>query len=292
MVKFESLQFQKSPDDPDIKYRQQARIFFSRFAREHWGAFKLHEKYKLLPRGVRRRDVDAKGKTYLSEKGNPSMHCLVEAVAADILGKELEAKLGLRAEDVQKLVQAGLLHDVTKRDDLKRAREASERGESAAIVFDNQDKEIRTVLSEAGVSEDLGELCESVGHTSLQDMLKILAKAKTETLSSQDRLRLVFHYLDDITANDQIVSLDKRMKYLEDHSLPPGQSSEAFSSQYYELNERGRQVFDGKTTFEVQREVGEEVQAWLAGELGLPDPNSLPVFINNKIKDRIEQEPV
>src|SRR5258708_1755034 len=86
------IEYIKKSTEED-KYEKKKQAFFTRFALKHLSAFKLHKEFGLLPK----------------KEGwsNVSRHCLVEAVAIDVLSQELH----LPEKDRNNLVQAAFLHD-------------------------------------------------------------------------------------------------------------------------------------------------------------------------------------
>lgn len=85
------------------------------------------------------------------------------------------------------------------------------------------------------------------------------------------------HYVDDITLNNDLVPLDQRIGYLEQNP------------KYKELNGEGRKIFNGKTYFEVQREISKRIEREFAPKLGLSDPAAIPAFVKETIVIRIKQ---
>lgn len=186
-------------------------------------------------------------------------HELVEAEAVDVLGE----KLGLSDEERQNLRTAALLHDVFKRREIEKARKEGPQS------FDESAVEQVEWIRSLGYPEEIIELIESVAHTSFEKFDKDF-----NTISTA---RKIIHYVDDITLGNNIVSLNERIASLE------------ANHEYRKLNERGKEVFNGKTYFEVQREISKKIEAEFAPRLGVSDPAAIPEYIKNCINDRIAQ---
>ena len=185
-------------------------------------------------------------------------HELVEAEAADILAE----KLGISHKERKNLRIAALLHDVYKRKEIERAREGG------ASSFDSSAEDQANWIKSLGYSEDVVELVQSVGHTSLEEFSRDFDTIPT--------VRKIIHYADDITSGSEVVPLDERISQLER------------KPEYKELNESGRAIF-GKTYSEVQREVSKRIEEEFASRLGVSDPTTIPKFVKNCIDVRIAQ---
>lgn len=160
-------------------------------------------------------------------------HCKTECAAALALAELLQ----LNDADKNILAKAAILHDWYKRKE----------GESSVRGFDEYNKAVEMSFDELiklGVDKRIVEVAHSVGHTSL-----------LEIQSTDDELRKLMHYIDDITMGDKIVGLNTRIDYLEG------------ADRYKELNESGRKVHSGQTYFEVQRNVGKEIEEWIINEI-------------------------
>lgn len=186
-------------------------------------------------------------------------HELVEAEAADVLGE----KLGLSDEERRNLRTAALLHDIFKRKEIERAREAG------ASSFDSSAGDQANWIKSLGYSEDVVGLVQSVGHTSLEEFSRDFDTIPT--------VRKIMRYVDDITLGNDIVPLDKRVKYIEENP------------EYKDLNKRGKAIFGGRTYPEVQREMSGRIEQEFAPKLGVLDPSAIPGFINDCINARIAQ---
>ena len=153
-------------------------------------------------------------------------HCKTEAAVALVLSDLL--KLSNEERDI--LAKAAILHDWYKRVE----RETSVKGvdEYNKAVKDSYDK-----LLELGVDKRIVDVAHSVGHTSLSGIQ-----------ATPDFLKKIMHFIDDITHGSMVVGIDKRIDEIEK------------KEGYKELNESGRVVHNGRTYFEVQREVGNTIR--------------------------------
>lgn len=158
---------------------------------------------------------------------NVFQHCLTEARIAVVLSDLLK----LSPQEKETLVKAALLHDWFKRHE----REAVIKyGQSK---YDQQAEKSSQQLMQKGYSEDIVTLTVCVGHTSLKEIEQ-----------TNDFLRKVMHFIDDITVGDQIVSIDERVDSLE--SL----------DRYKELDQQGKAIFNGMTFFQKQRQLGHKIE--------------------------------
>ncbi|MBI3631388.1 MAG: HD domain-containing protein [Candidatus Staskawiczbacteria bacterium] len=176
-------------------------------------------------------------------------HCYTEGLVASILGELIRFK----KEDQDLLITAAILHDWFKRNE----REATNK--YGAEEYNKKAKESSRFLKEAGYCNDVVLLTESVGHSSLNNIL------------GKDLIYQVMHYIDDITFGNTVVSLDERIDELES------------AERYRELNESGRKFFNGKTYFQVQREVGHIIENEIAKRLKV-NPEMIVSLIKHRLK--------
>lgn len=172
-------------------------------------------------------------------------HCLKEGQIAQIISNLLE----FSKYDQEILVKAALLHDWYKRGE---GEAVSKRG---AKKYDIKAKESARLLKEFGYSEEIVELAQSIGHTSLRDIL-----------TTNNFIKRLMHYIDDITYGDELVALDIRIDRLEE------------AERYKELNEMGRKIFSGKTYFQVQREVGHMIEKEIANRINVRPNQVIPII--------------
>ncbi len=194
---------------------------------------------------------------FLKEKGgltgewsNVYDHCFTEGRVAAVFG----GLLRLSAQDTDALVKAALLHDWYKRKE-REATKAKGAGE-----YDQAARKSAALLQEAGYSEDIVLLTQSVGHTSLKTILE-----------SDNFLHKLMHYIDDITFNNQVTGVDERLKAW---------------GKYQELNELGRALFGGKTYSQVQQEVGHKIEQEVASHMGCAPEEVIPT-----VKARLQEAP-
>lgn len=177
-------------------------------------------------------------------------HCLTEGFAASVLSKALD----LSDQDSASLIKAALLHDWYKRNE----REAVQR--LGSDQYDVKAKESAERLRKLGYPEETVSLTRAVGHTSLVHMRM-----------QPSFLEQLIHYLDDITFGERIVGIDERINGLET------------AERYKELNESGKALFDGKTYFQIQREVGHQIEQLIALRLNTKPEEVIP-FIKRQIE--------
>lgn len=230
-------------------------------------------------------EVLGKNRQGLNVWRNVSEHSLVDAAGCSVLGKAL----GLPEESIRLLESAALLHDWDKKfqsNGLRKIDQQLEKGEITEQdrgrlkqeLFEESERHNEEGMREAGIKEDIIKLATADGHGSLPRMME-----PSCTLEEK-----ILHYVGSITNNDQIVPLDQRMDRLE------------IDPKYLAMNEYGRNYSwtNGRTFYEVQSEVGHQIEAELAqrlvdsGDLS-PDwqsklqknPRELSVFVREKIEE-------
>lgn len=226
-----------------FKYHEQPRLeisknektrFFSEFA-----AGMKSDMRTLQSGGVLGKDAKEAGWRNVSE------HCLVEALEAQILAE----KLGL---DPDKLKKAAVIHDWYKRREIELVEKHGPTAHDSTIAEDAE------LLHTMGYDDQVIKISKSVGHSALSQM-----ESKDVTLEE-----MVMHYIDDITANTDIVMLEQRM----------------------EKNEKNikLQKLDEMTPFFArQREIGKKIESIIASKLGIDPPEELPNFIKKEIERKI-----
>ncbi len=157
---------------------------------------------------------------------NAYNHCKTECAAALVISD----LINLDSEKRNILAKAAILHDWYKRKEKESGIEGSDKYEKG--VIDSYEG-----LLKLGVDKQIVDIAHNVGHTSLLDIQV-----------TTDILKKIMHFIDDITFESDIVELDVRID-----------ANEA-NEQYKELNESGRAKHNGRTYFEVQREVGHKIQ--------------------------------
>ncbi|RJR13510.1 hypothetical protein C4585_01920 [Candidatus Parcubacteria bacterium] len=247
--------------------------FFSALALHVKEALALHKKEGLWERKEGKRDW-----------GNVSEHCLVEIARVE----EFAQLLGVSEQTRKKLVLAAALHDYYKRREVEYARTNGKNWAALDVAGEGSVAGMR----ETGFSEDVIEIVNSVGHTSLLKTQGLL-KNKKEELNEHQLAYLVMHYVDDYTSGSNwadplqqkedgtiVNAFDKRME------------KNVQNKDYQIRNEEGRARFDGRTTFDAQYEIGAAVEKRLAEILSektgeVWDPKLIPEKIDARIKERI-----
>lgn len=166
-------------------------------------------------------------------------HCITEAIVAYNLSKLLK----MNEDQSKKLISAAILHDWYKK--IERTK----------LNYNDSPNESKSKLLSLNIDEYVIDLTNCVGHTSLLEVSK-----------TNDFLKRIIHFIDDIVKNDEIVELNERIDYLE--SL----------ERYKELNESGRIIHDGKTYFEVQRELGNKIQNEIEKILNIPSGSLISIL--------------
>jgi len=240
--------------------------YFSRLGLSVRESFDLHKKAGLWDR------VPESSKR---DWGNVSEHCLVEVARVGVFSK----LLGLSDKVSGELAEAAAMHDFYKKGEIETARAAGFTWESFNEASDKATKMMR----ENGVGGSVVRLVNSIGHYSLNEVQEVLNKPE---LGDADLAYLVMHYVDDYTINaDWAVGGDiigERMK------------NNANNPRYAQINETGRQHFNGETAYEAQARVGHAVQDRLAHEIsnraGINvEPMELPIYVDNRIREQINE---
>ncbi|HTE48354.1 MAG TPA: hypothetical protein VK675_00405, partial [Candidatus Paceibacterota bacterium] len=169
-------------ENPEEAYEKKKRAFFTNFALKHLSVFRLHKEFGLLPK--------------TEGWANVSRHCLVEAVAMDVMAKEFE----LSDEDKNNLIHAALLHDFYKRKEIELFKE---KGDSVENVI-KAEKESEEALIGRDISPRVVVLTSSIGVAAIDKM-----KRPDTTLEEK-----MMFYIDNITENDNIVNLKDKINAL------------------------------------------------------------------------------
>lgn len=217
---------------------------------------------------------------------NVSKHCLVQTAGCEILGREL----GLPEQSIRYLGLAAMGHDWDKKyqsQGLKRINEQIANGEiseeeGGRVKYDFfEESEIHNVsgMQELGIPAEIVKIVSADGHPALPRMMSPDASIEEKVL----------HYVGSITDESNIVPLDQRIDNLERNE------------RYRMMNEYGRQVpwTGGRTLYEVQREVGHQIEKGLVQRLidrgTLSDewktrleanPEDLPFYIKAKVEEQ------
>lgn len=195
---------------------------------------------------------------------NVQEHELVEAEVADVLAVATDCS----AKDREDLFTAGLVHDVGKKLQIGLIKEKGDAGQLEAFRIQSQK------MAEHGVSPRAITFTESVGHTSLVKFLQDPTAPDLKLCDDFDLPTLIIHYSDDITKNNDLVTIDERMDVLENRQPP------------YPEATLGGDIFGGRTYYQVQRIVGHLVENKLAEIIGI-EPSQMLEFIRSQISERI-----
>lgn len=195
---------------------------------------------------------------------NVQEHELVEAEVADVLGEAT----GCSVKDRGDLFTAGLVHDVGKRLQIRLIKQKGDEGQLEAFSIQSQK------MKEHGISPRAIALTESVGHTSLVNFLEDPTVIELKLCDDLDLPTLIIHYADDITRNNDLVTIDERIDALENRQPP------------YPEATLGGDIFGNRTYYQVQRIVGHLVENKLAEIIGI-EPSKMLEFIRSRIRERI-----
>lgn len=235
-------------DQPPIReldFNAKKKSYFSHFARSHLSSLRLHEEYGVLEKKEGWRNV--------------SEHCLLEAVAVDILAEKLNLDETIRSE----LVTGAILHDFHKREQMKLFQE---KGASTKSLMESEEVSSR-ILKEKDFSEGIISVASAAADT------KKMAQSFSDTSLSER----IIYYIDSITDNNEISTIEKRVS-----------KSEA-SERYRRINEEAREYLNGQTQLETMRKISTDIQKELAEKLKIEDPTTLPKWIEGEIKKRVEE---
>ncbi len=266
----ESSNIQLPPvDDPG--FEAQKRQYFINLGLRVLPALRAHKAVGLLERNE---DGEKSWR-------NVTEHCVVETARAEVFSDLLGLSSDLKAD----LMMAATLHDFYKKKEQELIRTHGLHWES----FEKATEESTDILKASGFSERVVWLANAVGHDSLEATEQILQK---DELSADEVAFLILHYIDDYSIGsdwaestevvDGLVlnTLDRRI----DYNIGKPQNSQ--------LNEDGREIFGGRTTFEVQREVGHGVEARLTSLVNGQQnqhitEKDLPVYVDSLLAARI-----
>lgn len=166
-------------------------------------------------------------------------HCKLEGEIAIILSRLVD----LNEVDSKILIKAAILHDWYKRYEIEQVKGLGMED------YKNSENDSYNKLLVLGVQKRIVEVAHSVGSLSLE-----------EIMNSRDLLKKLMHFIDDICLGDKIVEIDRRIDYNERN--------------YPQLSKEGREEFEGRTYFEMQRIVGKQIQTEIEDILKI-EPNSL-----------------
>jgi hypothetical protein len=238
------------------------REYFFNIGLEMRNALKMHKAEGLWDRVNGKRDF-----------GNVSEHCLIEAARVDIL-----AELLYLPEDIRKdLMTAATLHDFFK----KKEKEIVIANGLSWESFEISNQMATEALKKGGFSERVIRLVNSVGHGSLIETERILNQ---DDLSFEDLAFLVMHYVDDYTTgSDWVPQFDfNTCKSALDMRMDKNEAN----TRYHQLNEDGKSYFNGETTFQAQRRIGNLVEQKLSVILSVLIHYPVASMLLSQIVDR------
>jgi len=220
---------------------------------------------------------DERGNTW----ENVSQHCLVEAARVEVLAEQLGFSDGLK----ESLIEGAVLHDFYKAVEISRVKAEGMKRSN----FEKVEAEASELLRQEGIDEEVIRLVNSIGaFNEVEDILL------NEQRTPEDSAFLVMEYVDSYTVNAEwvhpvIEAQDGKRNDL-DRRVDMNEGKEV--NKY--LNEEGREVFDGKTTFEMQRSTGHGVERLLSALLKEStgeeiDPLDIPLWVDNKIREKIAE---
>lgn len=217
---------------------------------------------------------------------NVSEHCLVQTVGAHVMGEAL----GLPLMSRRNLELAAMGHDWDKKYQSQGLRKINGQIASGEITeeaggkikydfFEESEKHSIEGMKQKGIPDAIIKIASADGHPALPRMMNPEATIEEKLL----------HYLGSITDESDIVSLDLRIDNLEKND------------RYKIMNEYGKQIpwTGGRTLYEVQRDVGHQIERELVQKLAdlctLSDewktrlqknPADLPLYIKAKVEEQ------
>ncbi|TSC84961.1 MAG: Uncharacterized protein G01um101413_345 [Parcubacteria group bacterium Gr01-1014_13] len=230
------------------------RRYFANLALRHLNLIKLHGESGHLPSLKNlspEQIVKNIGSSGQEDWSNVIRHCLAEAGAADALSD----LLGLSEEDKKTLIQAAILHDFDKRLEIETIRGQSGKVSEASEKFKSVSKE---TLRKNGIKPEIIDIIGSIAD------IDILEKENVSLLQ-----KMMF-YIDNITEGTNLVDV----KIKRDGVL-----------------KRYPKLADESDFLDKWVSSTEEIQKELAEKIGLANPEELPSFILQKVKQLAAENP-
>jgi len=149
-------------------------------------------------------------------------------------------------------------------------------------------------LKEAGFSPELIRLQSVVGHSSCPEIEDLLSGYQRLSPDEQKTALMMFilHYIDDVTTNPNVI--DPQITQGEDgvyqNALDRRCAQNERNPKYAEYNlawREDRRNRTNETAFSMQRRVGHLVEMLLADKLGIDNPLSLPMVVNEQVQQNI-----
>jgi hypothetical protein len=218
---------------------------------------------------------------------NVTEHCLLQAARVEVIADWV----GLPEDVTEDLMLAAAVHDAYKKEEIRMLRE----GDYSLESYDQAQLEAEAQLREQGFSNRVIEIAKSVAHESTPDMWEIIEQANRSGLDSLTDLqkgKLIMHYSDDYTTNQDLVAgaydpetgevlspLEQRLRKNENNK------------NYTKINQAGVEIL-GVTTYEWQRAVGLEVERVVTDLVGTAqdrevDAGQLPFLVDSVLVGKI-----
>lgn len=221
---------------------------------------------KLLARGGTLNPYVPKGENW----EGVATHTSVQMATSETVGR----MMALSESEITILKQAALVHDHDKREQvlglaqILKAKEQGEITEEECAVkqyefFEKSEQHSIDGMRIHGVPEEVIQVASADGHPALPSMID----------GSASKLQRIFHYIGDVVADDTIVSVDERVKKNEGNP------------KYAAMNKYGREQewTKGKTLYEVQREVGHQIEKEIIEQIIAAD--TLPPNLVQRIQE-------
>ncbi|MBI2444539.1 MAG: hypothetical protein HYV42_04845 [Candidatus Magasanikbacteria bacterium] len=210
--------------------------------------------------------------------------------------KALGRLLNLPEADCQDLVLIGGLHDVNKDIEFRMVRATIEDPKAGygQLGHDLSGTVSAQKLRFAGVPERIINIHDKSGHASCPEIEALLQKKGDNKDLTKDEIKLlVFHYIDDVVTNPNII----------DPQITSGEQGDRLNaldrrciqneknSTYTKYNEAWRndpRNRTGETAFQMQRRVGHLVETRLAQMIKLDDPLRLPELIYQQMQKDVQ----
>lgn len=263
----------------EASFGRKKQAYFTRLGLKMRQALELHKASGLWERKDGKRDW-----------GNVSEHCLAEAARVGVLAGETGLSDGIRGD----LIMAAALHDVSKKEEILSARKAEAEGTSVvAELYRTEGAGKEEKLTIAGFSKRVAHLAEAAGgypETQLE-VKRILDQG--ESMSEEDLAYLIMHYVDAYTRDSGWVesSGPDGQNDLDRRTLKTNRKYENWEKIIIAERVPNEPLFTAGLS-EAMRQAGHRIEALLAQRIESKtgrkiDPETLPEFVDGKIKDEI-----
>lgn len=206
---------------------------------------------------------------------NVTKHCLVEAARVE----EFSDLLNLSPKAKNELFAAAIIHDYNKKEEIEHTGAQNRTPESFEEVYAITSNK----LKEFGVDETVIALADSVGHSPVPEIEKILEQGELDEFDVQ---KLVMHYVDDYTLGDEWVTPTEQSNGVLINDFDRRMTYNEANQKYIKIKEQGY--------YQEMRRVGYLVESKLTSLIkessGIDiDAKSLPEFIDKKIRAKITE---